>query len=325
MFTHVLRRLVHAGVVIWLAVTVGFVVLHSVPGDAVSQSSEQAGRTDAAREHLRAQLALDQPLPVQYARYLGRVLRGDLGVSLVQQRPVSATLIPALINTLVLSGVALVLAVLAGMGIGVYQGWRPHSWLSRGIGEMFTAIYAVPEFILAVAMLSLLALRWGLFPVGGLSDPLVSLTGSSWAQFSDRVWHVTLPAMTLALGWCAAVARQQRVAVVQVAGEDFVRTAVAKGMSGRRVLLRHVLPNALISVIAMISIMLPVVAGGTVIVESLFAWPGAGTLMLQSVAARDYPVVSGGIIAVAIMVNIGALCADVAAALVDPRQTLRDV
>lgn len=314
-----LRRLLHVLAVVAIATSLGFFVLHVIPGDPLGTSTEQAGRSAAIREQLQARYGLDQPLTTQYGTFVKRAVSGDWGVSLASGRPVSDALGDALRNSLMLSGSGLFLAVLVGLSIGALQGWKPESRSGKVLGTTLTALYVVPEFILAIVLISLFAYRFSIFPVGGSADPVLSVVGSPAEQLRDRLWHLVLPAMTLAIGWGAAVARQQRNSLSDIRGEDFVRTARAKGISERLVFLRHVLPASLTPVVIVIGLMLPVLVGGAVVVETVFAWPGLGSLLLKSISSRDYPVVSGAIVLTGVVVAGGTLLTDAVLVALNPR------
>lgn len=305
--------------VVAVSTSLGFFVLHIVPGNPLGLNTEQAGRSAAVREQLQERYGLNKPIAQQYAEFVRNAATGNWGASLNTGRPVADALRGALANSLLLSGTGLLLAVVLGMSIGALQGWRPRSIIGRALGSTLTALYVVPEFIVAVSLIAIFAYRFGWFPIGGLMDPVLSITGSAAQQFRDRLWHLVLPAITLAIGWGAAIARQQRNALVEVTAEDFVRTARAKGASERMVLLQHVLPAALAPVVIVIGLMLPVLVGGAVVIETVFAWPGLGSLVLKAISARDYPLVSGAIVLTGVVVAIASLLTDAVLVALNPR------
>ena len=305
-----------------VATTAGFALLRAAPGDPLGAVSAQGTIDAAARARFRARHGLNEPVARQYARFVRGALRGDLGVSLAEGRPVAPLLRAALANSVLLCGTGLALAVLLGVAVGSLQGWRPAGVAGRLLGTGLTGLYAVPEFVLAVVLSGVLAVRLRLFPTGGLADPVLALVGTPGEQLADRGWHLVLPALTLALGWGAAIARQQRVALLEVAGEDFVRTARAKGLADGAVFARHAFRTALPGTVAVVGLMLPVLVGGAVVVEALYSWPGMGSLLLQAVLLRDYPVVSGALVVVAAVVTAASLLTDLAVAWLDPRRRL---
>lgn len=314
------RRLLHAIAVMVIAVTLGFSLVHLAPGDAMTGDVTQAGRSSEASARLRARAGLDQPLFTQYVRFVRGALRGDLGHSLTDDQPVVTILGTALRNSLALAGAGLLAAIALGVFIGSAQGWYP-DWRSfRLFGRALTTLYAIPEFVLAIALIGALAYGAGWFPVGGMNDPVTSLLGSATERYADQLRHLFLPALTLALGWGAAVARQQRAAIAESAGDDFIRTARAKGRSEFAALVRHALPTTVAPVIAVIGLMLPAMVGGSVIVEVVFAWPGLGVQIVHAVAQRDVPVVSGAIVVISLLVATSSLLIDVVIRTADPRQ-----
>jgi peptide/nickel transport system permease protein len=314
------RRLMHSIGVMCVAVTLGFALVHLAPGDALTGDVTQAGRSQAARVRLRERAGLDQPLPTQYARFVRAALRGDLGHSLIDDQPVASVLWNALRHSLLLASAGLLGAIALGLAIGGAQGWSPERKEFQWLGHALTALYAVPEFVLAIALIGALAYGVHWFPVGGLHDPVTSLVGSPSERFFDQLRHLCLPALTMALGWGAAVARQQRAAIAESAGEDFIRTARAKGRSGMAALALHAMPATIAPVIAVIGLMLPAMAGGSVIVEVVFAWPGLGLQVVHAVAQRDVPLVSGAIVVISLLVAVSSLLIDVAVRAADPRQ-----
>ncbi len=320
----VARRLLHAIAVMAMAVTLGFALLHLAPGDAMDGHVTKAGRSAESRAALRTRAGLDQPLPVQYARFVTKVLRGDFGHSLIDDQPVVTIVWTALRNSLVLAGAGLLAAGALGLVIGSGQGWRPDRVSFRWLGAALSSLYAIPEFVLAIALIGALASGAGWFPVGGMHDPVTSLLGTRGERLVDQLHHLVLPALTLALGWGAAVARQQRAAITVAAGEDFVRTARAKGRSDVAALTRHAMPATIAPVIAVIGLMLPAMVGGSLIVETVFAWPGLGVRVVRAVAQRDVPVVSGAIVLIALLVAMSSLLVDVCIRAADPRQRASD-
>lgn len=302
-----------------ISVSLGFFVLHVIPGNPLGLTVDGATRSADAVAELRTRYELDRPLPQQYAGFVAHALKGDLGVSMTNGQSVAGAVRTALGNSLALGSAALVLATFIGVAVGSLQGWQPASRVGRALGLLLTALYAAPEFILAIACMTVLAYRWSLFPIGGIGDPLIGVTGTRTAQLRDFMWHLALPALTLALGWSAAVARQQRVALAEIAGEHHVRSARAKGVNARAVFARHALRPSLPGVVVVVGLMLPELVGGAVIVETLFAWPGLGSLMLGAVGARDYPTVSAAIVVAGALVALAGLCTDALVAALDPR------
>ena len=319
MLTFLIRRLLHAVAIVALATIGSFVLLRMAPGDPLRASVEQRGLPEDARAALRSRYGLDRPLPAQVASFAAGALRGDLGFSISEQRPAADVLADALPATLLLSTAGLLLAIAIGVGTGTLLAWRPHDRLAAWVGRGLTLVYALPEIVVAVLLLAVLGLQLGLFPVGGMSDPLVDAMGTPMARLRDRALHLALPALALALAWAAAIARQQRVAMREVIGEDFVRTARAKGARASSVWARHAMRPSLPGTVALIGTLLPVLAGGAVVVETLFSWPGMGSLVVRGVGVRDYPLVAAAVIVTSAAVAGGTLVADMLVLALDPR------
>ena len=312
-------RLVQAVIVVAIVTTIVFVLIHLAPGDPFGSAMDNPNVTEALRARWRAMYGLDRPLPEQYLLYLRNVARGDFGWSFSMHRPVIDVLKDALPNTLVLAGAALVLGFVGGIGVAVIQAMRPGSWIDRALGAVSMFFYAMPDFWLALMMMLMFAYWIPLFPVAGSVDPVMHEYMGPIAALIDRLEHLALPAVTLALLAGAAVARYQRAELLRVLPDDYVRTARAKGVSERRVMLVHVLRNALIPTISLLGLSLPVLFTGAVFIERVFAWPGMGWVVFNAVGTRDYPLVTAGVIVAAATVALGSLAADLLYAVADPR------
>lgn len=323
MLRYLITRAAHAVAIVAFAAVVSFVLLQLAPGDAVSLSVDQPGRDAAAQQAMRERLGLNRPVALQAAAYLGRAALGDLGQSHSEQRPVRTVLAEALPATVVLSGCGLLLAVLMGVTVGTAQGWRPNNRIAGAIGTGLTLLYTLPEVIVGVALLAFFGLVWGVLPVSGMTNPIIELTGSPLAQLVDRLRHLVLPASALALVWSAAIVRQQRASIRDVANAQYVRTARAKGIRDFDVLRNHVMRPAWPATVAVIGMMLPALAGGTVIIEALFSWPGMGSLLVRAVALRDAPLVGGAVIVMAAVIAAGTLITDMVVGWLDPRSRER--
>lgn len=317
--SRVLSRILHAIAVVTASVTLTFFAMRLVPGDPLDLAAERSGRSASAAESVREQSGLNRPISAQFVHYVGDVLRGDLGTSFGNGQRVDTLVVAAIRHSLLLGIAATVLATLMGVAVGSAEGWWAKSRSARFAGNVLTALYAIPEFVLALALMFALAYSAGWFPVGGVHDPILQYTGSRAERIGDVAWHLVLPAITLALGWGAAIARQQRRAVRDIASEPFVRTAFAKGVPSARVFVQHALRPSLPSIVASIGLMLPALIGGAVVVELIYSWPGVGSLLVQGIAARDYAVVNGAMLVVGVVVALGSLVADLLLYWLDPR------
>jgi peptide/nickel transport system permease protein len=320
----VIRRVGLALFLYALVVTLVFVLVRAAPGDAADfLIPPNATAADAAQ--LRAQLGLDASPLVQYARWVQGVLKGDLGTSFIERRSVTGVLLEALPISIWLGVTSLVLTFLLGVAVGTYQA-RRRGASDTALTIVTTAVYAAPSFWLALGLVAVFtagAARWGFpavlrLPAFGFRDPAGEAQGL--AAFVDIVRHSLLPITVLALIGAAGIARYTRTIVIDLAGLEFARTALAKGLSPRRVVQRHVLRNAWPPLIVLAALALPGLVAGSVFVESVFAWPGMGRTMLRAIAARDYPVVMGATLVYAAAVIAANAVADALLPVVDPRR-----
>lgn len=319
MIPFLFRRLLQGLAILFMVATVTFALIHAAPGEPFAAQLEDARFTPEMSATLRRQYGLDAPLTTQYARFLTQLVRGDLGNSLSLHRPVRAILAQALPRTLVLMSAALAAGFALGVVTGAAQAARAGTRLDRVAGRISVALSALPDFWLALALMLVFAMRLRWFPVSGMFDQTMHEYMSPMGKLRDVAWHLVLPATTLALIIGAVVARHQRQALVDILPEDFVRSARAKGVRERTVVMRHALRNALLPTITLLGLALPALVGGAVIIENIFGWPGMGRVALDAIAARDYPVVLGTTMVGSLLVVLGSLFADLLSAVVDPR------
>ena len=321
---HLLRRLAGALVLVWLVVTLTFVLVRAAPGDA-AQLLVPPGASASDEEKLRAEFGLDAPVVVQYARWVGGALMGNFGESFSQRRPVRAVIADALPVSLGLGVASLALTYLLGVAIGLAQAARRGA-VDTAITVATTAVYAAPSFWLGLAAIALAthgAATLGLpaalrLPAFGLRSAASDATGVD--ALVDLIRHAILPVAVLAAIGAAGVARYTRASAVALWSLDWVRTARAKGASRARVQWRHVLANALPPLVILFALALPGVVAGSVFVESVFAWPGMGRALVQAIAARDMPVVLGCTVAYAALVIVANLAVDLVLPRLDPRR-----
>lgn len=319
------RRLADALVLFWLVLTLTFLLLRAAPGDAaLLLVPPSATAADAAR--LRAELGLDASLAVQYGRWIEDALRGDLGESFGTGRPVRSLLFAALPVSLGLGVTSLALSFILGIGVGTAQAALRGRASDTALTVATSALYAAPTFWLALALVALFtygAATWGFpaalrLPAFGVRDP--GSVRSGLAALPEIVRHATLPVLTLTAVGAAGIARYTRTIVADLLALPYVRTARAKGAARRRVYVRHVLANALPPLIVLFALALPGVLAGSVFVETVFAWPGLGRLMVTAISSRDYPVVMGATVLYAAVVILANLAGDLLLPLVDPRR-----
>lgn len=319
------RRLAGSILLIWLVLTLTFLLVRAAPGDpAALLIPPGASASDVQR--LRADLGLDRPLAVQYARWSVALLRGDLGESFALRRPVTAVIRDALPISVGLGAASLALTFLIGVPIGMIQARRRGTWADRALTVVSVSVYAAPSFWLALALVGVFtygAATWGLpawirMPAFGVETPGAMLHGV--ARLGDIIRHAVLPVSILACIGAAGIARYARTSIADVIGQDFVRTARAKGATERRVYYRHTLATILPALVVLFALALPGVVAGSVFVESVFSWPGMGKTMLTAINARDYPLVMGATAVYAAIVVLANFAADVVLPIVDPRR-----
>jgi peptide/nickel transport system permease protein len=316
-------RLLQAVIVVFLVTTVTFVMLHLAPGDPIAISLNRPGISDSLRAHYRKSYGLDRPVGEQYVRWLANAARGELGHSFKYRRPVRDVLADAFPRTLLLVSLAFVLSFALGIVLALVQAVRPHGRRDRWLGRALLLLYSVPDFWLAFVVLLLFAYRIPILPSGGIVDPASHDYLPFWQRVADRLAHLVLPVGTLTLLATAAIARHQRSALLEVLPSDWMRTALAKGLSQRQALRRHALRNALLPTITLAGLYLPGLAAGALFVEKVFSWPGMGMLTADAIAYRDYQVLTASVLIISVSVALGTLLADVAAAAADPRVRVR--
>jgi peptide/nickel transport system permease protein len=310
MLPYVIRRLVQAVPVMLFASVVVFLMIYLVPGDPVLAVLGGEARPEQV-EAMRKEMGLDRPLVVQYGRWLGRVVRGDLGVSFINSYPVWSLIGLKLPATLALSVGALTVALVISLPLGILAAVRQGSWVDR-LAVGFTALgLSVPTFWLGVLLVLLFSLRLQWLPASGyvplFTRPALSLQ------------HLLMPSLTLGIAIAAILTRFVRTAMLEVIRQDYVRTARAKGLPEGRVVIRHALKNAFIPVLTVIALQVGNLLGGAVITESIFDYPGVGQLILYAVTTKDYTVVQGTLLLLVFTFVFINLLTDVAYAILDPR------
>ena len=283
-------------------VTLVFLFIHFIPGDPVDMMLGETAQP-ADKEALRRALGLDRPLLEQYARYVGGLMRGDLGHSLAFQAPVSQLVTSRYPATLELALGAVVIALLAAVPLGVLAAARPGTLLDRG-SVMFALLgVSIPNFALGPLLIIVFSISLAWFPVSGRGG----------------LAHLVLPALTLGLSMAGILTRMTRASLIETLREDYVRTAHAKGLPAYRVLFTHALPNALTPILTILGLQFGTLLAGAIVTETIFAWPGIGQLTVNAIAARDYPLAQGCILAIGIGYIVVNSATDLLYALIDPR------
>ncbi|MEM6792975.1 MAG: ABC transporter permease [Acidobacteriota bacterium] len=311
------RRLASAALMLFLVFTFTFFLVHLAPGEPALLYSDPR-ISEAARDAMREIYGWDRPLLEQYARWLGATLSGDWGISVSHSRPVLEVILGRMGPTalLVLTAVAVEHAV--GIALGVLAARRAGGVFDRMASSLALTVHSLPSFVLALVAIEWLAVKLPIFP----AQHMTSLDFASlplWAQALDLAHHLALPALVLGLARCGAVVRFVRNGMLEVLGQDYVRTARAKGLSEARVLCLHALPNVCGPLIQRLGLSLPALLSGVLVLEILFSWPGLGTAVYQAILQRDYPVMLASTALTGFMVVAGTLVADAAHGWLDPR------
>ena len=313
---YVLRRVLQLLPTTAAILLVGFLLIHLAPGDPVLALAGENGDAEYYA-FVREKFGLDRPLPEQLATYAGNVLSGDLGTSYVQGRPVSAVIAERVPATLLLTGTALLLSSVAGTALGIFAATRRRRWPDVTVTAGILALYAAPVFLVGQLAILLLALRTGWFPVQGMTDPRSDATGLT--HVGDVAHHLVLPVLALASQEVAAVSRLARVGLLDEMGRDHVRTARAKGVPERTVVLKHGMRRAMLPVVTVLGGRVGHLVAGAVVVETVFGWPGLGRLLVTAMQSRDVPIVLGVFLLVSLAVVVANLLTDLVYAWLDPR------
>lgn len=302
--------LLQAGPILITATFLVFALMHLVPGDlAITLAGENATRERV--EEIRSLYGLDRPVLVQYGSWLWKMLHGDLSVSLLSGEPVLTSILHRLPVTLVIVTFAMMLSLLLGIPLGILASSRPRSLIDSFVTTFASVGIALPSFWLAMIMVSLFALTFQWFPVSGMVEPKVDLF--------DALYHAFLPAVALAASGVAEVARQTRSALMEVQTSQYVRTLVAKGLPASKIFWKHGLKNISVTLLTVTGLLFNRLLGGTVVIESVFAISGMGSLVVSAATGKDYPVVQGVMLAMVIIVVTINLAIEILYALLDPR------
>jgi len=282
------------------------------------EGGEMGGADEAAMAQIRKAYGLDQPLTVQLVTYLGRTLQGDLGMSYLYNRPVSELILDRLGPTILLVLTALLTAIALGTLLGVMASRRPDSLFSGAVTVFSLIGYAMPVFWTGILLVILFGKVWPIMPIAGMKD--VRLLGAGpLTSALDVLHHLVLPALTLGLIYLAQYSRLARASMLEVLGSDYIRTARAKGLGERAVTYKHALRNALMPLVTIAGLQFGNLISGAVLVETVFSWPGLGTLALDAILGRDYPTLLGVLTFSALLVIVANLLTDLSYRWIDPR------
>jgi len=311
----ILKRLVISLFLIWVVVTLNFFLFRILPGDPVRFLFNDPRMTEEIRQRLYASFGLDKPLPVQYGLYLLNAARGELGKSFVHLEPVAKIVGEKLVNTIILVGPATLIAIILGSLLGVVMAYRRGTTTDTGILGMVLLFWATPTFW--VGLLIIVAFL-GVLPTSGMFAP-----GASYLPFSQKIGsllsHLILPLITLSFALTGQYAMIMRNTLIDILSEDFITTAKSRGFRDHYILRRHAVPNAMLPMTTIIAINIGLIMGGAVQTETVFSWPGIGRLMYDSILTRDYPVLQGSFLIMAICMIMANFIADILYGFFDPR------
>ena len=309
MWLYLIKRIGLSVVIILMAILALFVMLHSIPGDPVSIALGPRA-TPEIQAAYAAKMHLDKPIFFQFLIFIGNVLQGDLGSDVFSNRPVAQTMIEQLPFTLVLAISALGWAALVGIPLGCLSAIRPNSWLDRFTGVLSVGTIAVPSFLVSIwaILVFAIALRW--LPVIGAGDE---------GDILDQIYHLILPAFAVGLGWVGYLARMVRASMLEVMGENFIRSARAFGLKPRTIVFRYALKVAILPTITLIGVGFGGLLSGAVFAEIIFARPGVGKIIYDMVLARNFPVVQGAVLVTIALYVVVTLVADLVVSWLDPR------
>lgn len=327
---YVVSRLIWLPIILWAVATLTFLALRVVPGNPIESVANQVLNSQQ-REQVKAVWGLDQPIWSQYIAFMGGLLRGDLGASMASGVPMSRLLYEKMPPTIELALVSMIISTVIGVSLGILSVTLRSDWLNYSVRTFSILGLSLPLFWVAMMLIVVFAVRLKWLPVGGRIDARISyetitnfmlidqVVSGNWTALGSFLRHLTLPALAIGLTSSGFVARLTRSSMLEVIRADYVRTARAKGLYNRTVILKHALRNAMLPVITLQGLQFGTLLGGAVITEIVFTWPGLGRMLLDGILKRDYPVVQGTVIYVAFAYVVMNLVVDLTYHLVDPR------
>lgn len=319
MGSYILRRILISIPVLFGITIIVFSLMEIAPGDMLDffMTDEAISHlTEKDIDEMRDKLGLNDPAPVRYIKWMGKVIQGDLGFSLVENEPVSKILFYRMNNSLILMGVGLLLSIVVGIPLGVFLARKQYSFWDFSLTGLSFVALSMPSFIAGIIGIYFLAVKIPIFPAGGMYTP------AGDRGFGDLLYHLVLPAFILGMMFTARIMRYTRFSMLEVQNQDYVITARAKGMKERVVVYRHALRNALIPVVTIVGLSVPMIVVGAVFLETIFNWPGMGKLYYNAVLSRDFPIVMGANLFIAVIVLMTNLIVDVVYSIIDPRVRL---
>lgn len=315
---YILKRLLTSIPVLFGITLISFFVMRLAPGSPVDTISMSPGVDTRARERLYTAYGLDRPIHIQYLSWLRRVATMDFGESFRDGRKVSTKILERLPATVFLNISALILIFSLAIPIGILSAVRRHTFTDRLLTIFVFLGYSIPSFALALLLMYFFGLRLGWLPVSGIVSVNFEFL-SPIGKISDILLHLILPVLTLGLTGLAFISRYMRSTMLEVIGKNYIQAARSRGVSNSKIIYSHALKNALIPVVTMVGLLIPSLIGGSVVFETIFSWPGMGRLAYSAIMSRDYPVIMGVGVIMAVLTLIGNILSDIGYAAVDPR------
>lgn len=316
------RRAIHTVIILCVVVTLNFFLPRLLPGSPAAHFAEDPRLSPEARQEILAQFGLDGPLYKQFAAYLRNLVRGDLGISFTYRRPVAQVIWSRIPWTLALTLSSFLVSLFLGVALGATAAWRRGGGLDTFLLSSAIVVSALPAFWIAMILTLLLAFTWPVLPAYGMSDPFIPI-GFTWEFIGSVARHAVLPVISMSIGSIVGYGILVRNSMVEVTGEDYVRTARSKGLTERTVLYRHAFRNALLPLVTRIGMSLAGLIGGTTIIETIFSWEGMGLLVVEASRSLDYPLMQGTMLIMAVVTVLANFAADMAYSMLDPRVKYR--
>ena len=315
---NIIKKFIYAVITIFAVLVFNYVLFRVLPGDPLSMMMRNPKATPEMIEATKQLFGLDQPWYVQFYLYFKNLFAGDLGMSFYFKQPVGSVIGSRIMPTIVMVGLAEVVAIIVGIIIGIIAAWKRGTKIDIGTLGFSLITYSMPTFWLGMVMVVIFSVNLHLFPTSGILTPGMTYSAAS-AMAADYIRHLILPMFTMSIVLIGEYALTMRNTLIDVLSEDYITTAKAKGFGNRYILRKHALPNAMLPMVTIIAINLGLVVGGTVQVETIFSWPGLGSLMYEALKARDYPLLQGVFLLVTVSVVIANLIADITYSYIDPR------
>jgi peptide/nickel transport system permease protein len=313
-----IKKIIYAAITIFAVLVFNYILFRILPGDPLAMMMRNPKATPEMIEATKQLFGLDKPWYIQFYLYFKNLFAGDLGMSFFFKQPVASIIGARIMPTIIMVGLAEILAIIFGIIIGVVAAWKRGTKLDIGTLGFSLVTYSMPTFWLGMVMVVIFSVNLHMFPTSGILTPGMTYSSAS-AMVADYVRHLILPMVSLSIVLIGEYALTMRNTLIDVLSEDYITTAKAKGFGNRYILRKHAMPNAMLPMVTIIAINLGLVVGGTVQVETIFSWPGLGSLMYEALRARDYPLLQGVFLLVTVSVVVANLIADITYSYIDPR------